>query len=80
MWHTDAIINAWPAIFNFSYIDEILYFDGWSGVASCSTVLYFMWWIAYTSFMLLIGIDLPKKYKSNGQEANRAEFFDARQR
>ena len=70
MWHTDAIINAWPTIFNFSYIDEILYFDGWSGVASCSTVLYFMWWIAYTSFMLLIGIDLPKKYKSNGQEAH----------
>jgi len=51
-------------------MDEIRYFGGISSVAGCAGRLYFLWWIFYTSFMLLLGISLPKKFKSNGQEAN----------
>lgn len=69
IWHTDAIIEAWPGVFNFSYMDEIRYFGGVSSVAGCATALYFMWWIFYISFMLLVGINLPKKFNSNGQDA-----------
>lgn len=69
-WHTDEIISSWPNVFNFTYMDEIRYFGGLSSVAGCAGCLYFLWWIFYTSFMLLLGINLPKKFKSNGQEAN----------
>jgi len=41
-----------------------------NSVIGCSTALYFMWWIFYVSFMLLVGIDLPKKFKANGEKAN----------
>ena len=67
-WHTEAILTAWPNVFHFSYIDNLVYYDGMNGIAGCATVLYFTWWISYTSFMLLIGVNLPKKYNSNGQE------------
>lgn len=70
LWDSDDIVSAWPNIFHFSYINDIRYFDGLSGVAGCATMLYFMWFILYTSFMLLIGRDLPRKYNSNGQELN----------
>lgn len=69
-WHTDGIMSSWPNIFNFSYMDEIRYFGGMSSVAGCAGGLYFLWWIFYTSFMLLLGINLPKKFKTNGEEAN----------
>lgn len=69
-WHTDEITIRWPTIFNFSYVDEINYFGGTTSVAGCSTLLYVMWFIFYTSFMLLLGVNLPKKFEKNGQEAN----------
>lgn len=55
--------------------DELLVslacFDkGMNSVAGCAVSLYGMWWVFYVSFMLLVGRDLPKKYTSNGQEAN----------
>ncbi|KAL7525269.1 hypothetical protein ACHAXR_002141, partial [Thalassiosira sp. AJA248-18] len=70
MWDTDAIISSWPNVFDFSYLGDIRYFGGVNSVAGCATSLYLMWWIFYTSFMLLAGLNLPKKFKLNGQEAN----------
>jgi len=70
MWHADATTDAWPGVFDFSYINEIRYFGGMSSVAGCATFLYFIWWIGYTSFMLLVGINLPKKFTPSGQKAN----------
>ena len=66
-WHSEAIVAAWPNVFHFSYIDNLVYYDGMNGIAGCATVLYFTWWISYTSFMLIIGVNLPKKYSSNGE-------------
>ena len=31
-----------------------------------AVVLYLLWWIPYVCFMLLIGIDLPKKFRYDG--------------
>ena len=70
LWNTDAIVEAWPNVFHFSYKDDLHYFGGMNSVAACSTVFYFMWWIFYVSFILLGGLNLPRKYKPNGQEAH----------
>jgi len=70
MWHADEIIDAWPNVFQLSYIDNIRYYGGIESVVGCSTTLYFVWWACYVLFMLAGGISLPKKYTANGQEAN----------
>mmetsp|Transcript_35126 Transcript_35126/g.75854 ORF Transcript_35126/g.75854 Transcript_35126/m.75854 type:complete len:462 (+) Transcript_35126:33-1418(+) len=64
-WHSDEITASWPKAFNFAYMDEIRYFGGMDSVAGCSTFLYFMWFLFYISFMLLVGINLPRKYEKN---------------
>ena len=71
VWYNDAIIAAWPALFNLSYLnDDVNYFGGSDSVAALSTAFYFTWWVLYIAFMLGGGIDLPKKYKPDGSPAN----------
>eukprot|EP00578_Thalassiosira_sp_NH16_P026582 CAMPEP_0181087492 /NCGR_PEP_ID=MMETSP1071-20121207/6299_1 /TAXON_ID=35127 /ORGANISM="Thalassiosira sp., Strain NH16" /LENGTH=397 /DNA_ID=CAMNT_0023169379 /DNA_START=172 /DNA_END=1362 /DNA_ORIENTATION=+ len=80
IWHSDAVRSAWPGIFHLTYMDEIHYFpksgpifapgSGLDSVVGNSVVLYLLWWIPYVCFMLLIGIDLPKKLKYDGTPNN----------
>ncbi len=39
-------------------------------VAGCATFLYFMWFAFYVSFMLLVGINMPRTYEKNGKRAD----------
>jgi hypothetical protein len=39
-------------------------------VAGNSVALYLLWWIPYVCFMLLVGIDLPRKYHLDGSPAS----------
>ena len=68
LWHGDDIAEAWPDVFDLSYIGSLTYFEGgWSGsIFGCSAILYLTWWTCYVSFMLLIGLDLPKKTRRDG--------------
>ena len=71
MWHSDAILESWPKVFSFdSYIHDIRYFGGTDSAAACATAMYMTWWVLYASFILLGGINLPRKYKSNGEDAH----------
>ena len=40
--------------------------SGLDCVVGNSIVLYLLWWIPYVCFMLLVGIDLPKKFREDG--------------
>lgn len=44
--------------------------QGLDSVAGNALVLYLLWWIPYVCFMLLVGIDLPKKFKYDGTPKN----------
>ena len=75
MWHTDAIHKAWPELFKLDYFDDLQFFPddtyfvipgtGLGTIAGNTIALYFMWFIPYVSWMLLIGLDLPRKNRKN---------------
>lgn len=81
LWHSEEIRSTWPEIFHLDYMDTLRYFPKSSGiffplgtgldsVLGNSILLYFLWWIPYVCFMLLIGIELPKKLYPNGTPKN----------
>ncbi|KAL7477990.1 hypothetical protein ACHAW6_003777, partial [Cyclotella cf. meneghiniana] len=80
MWKGDLIREAWPRIFSLSYAEKVRYFpeegvffvpgSGLGSVAGNAIALYLLWWIPYVCFMLLVGIDLPRKYNTDGNPAN----------
>eukprot|EP00573_Skeletonema_grethae_P000556 CAMPEP_0201691448 /NCGR_PEP_ID=MMETSP0578-20130828/4603_1 /ASSEMBLY_ACC=CAM_ASM_000663 /TAXON_ID=267565 /ORGANISM="Skeletonema grethea, Strain CCMP 1804" /LENGTH=438 /DNA_ID=CAMNT_0048176651 /DNA_START=17 /DNA_END=1333 /DNA_ORIENTATION=+ len=71
VWHNDRIVEAWPSLFNLSYLEDgLAYFGGSDSISTYSTAFYFTWWVIYVCFMLGGGIDLPKKFKPDGSPAN----------
>jgi len=76
IWHAIEIREAWPHIFHLSYMEGMTYLphdgpffipgSGLDSVLGNSIALYLLWWLPYVCFMLLIGIDLPKKFSFNG--------------
>lgn len=80
MWHADDIRSAWPEVFHLTYMDKIHYFPadglffvpgtGLDSVVGNTVVLYLLWWIPYVCFMLLVGIDLPRKVRPDGTPKN----------
>ncbi|KAL9184752.1 hypothetical protein ACHAXT_012722 [Thalassiosira profunda] len=76
MWHAQDIKTAWPEVFQLTYLENVHYFPeeglffapgtGLDSVCGNSIVLYLLWWIPYVIFMLLVGIDLPKKFQNDG--------------
>lgn len=80
MWHPEEIKEAWPDIFNLDYLEHVHFFPekgpffmpgtGLDSVAGNSVALYLLWWIPYVCFMLVVGIDLPRKYNQDGTSAN----------
>jgi hypothetical protein len=72
VWCSDRIVEAWPSLFNLSYLEDgtMTYYGGTSSIASYSTTFYFTWWVMYVCFMLGGGgVDLPKKFKPDGTPA-----------
>ena len=71
-WHGDEIQNAWPGIFrSLGYSRDNLTFFPSKGfsldpstwldcVAGNATLLYLIWFIPFTLWMLFIGLDLPR--------------------
>ena len=80
VWHSAEIREAWPDIFYLNYFEGMTFLprDSWffvpgsalESVVGNSVALYLLWWIPYVCFMLLIGIDLPKKHTYDGMPAN----------
>uniref|UniRef100_A0A7S4SVI4 Glycerophosphocholine acyltransferase 1 n=1 Tax=Ditylum brightwellii TaxID=49249 RepID=A0A7S4SVI4_9STRA len=62
-WHSSDINEAWPSIFHLNYVDEITFFSGAESVMMVSSIIYAAWFVPYTAWMLLIGIDLPRKFR-----------------
>lgn len=72
-WHGDEVSQAWPQIFKLQTFRNPDYFPdgGWNpffmpgtglgSVAGNAVLIYILWWVPYTSWMLLMGLDLPRK-------------------
>eukprot|EP00521_Asterionellopsis_glacialis_P000512 CAMPEP_0195256018 /NCGR_PEP_ID=MMETSP0706-20130129/5989_1 /TAXON_ID=33640 /ORGANISM="Asterionellopsis glacialis, Strain CCMP134" /LENGTH=210 /DNA_ID=CAMNT_0040308987 /DNA_START=257 /DNA_END=889 /DNA_ORIENTATION=+ len=79
MWNTDQIKEAWPNVFDLDYMEDVKFFpdramsflpfQDLDSIFGCTIALYFMWFIPYVAWMLLIGLDLPRKVrKTKGKD------------
>jgi len=74
-WNYQEIHDAWPKMFKLSYMDNIKFFPegkvfflpgtGMGTVAGNTIAFYFVWFIPFVCWMLLIGMNLPKKNRRN---------------
>jgi hypothetical protein len=74
-WYYEDIHNTWPKMFHLSYVEDIQFFpdDTWfvlpftglGTIAGNTITFYFLWFIPYVIWMLLIGLDLPRKNRKN---------------
>jgi hypothetical protein len=75
MWHTDDIREAWPGLFELDYFDNVKFLPDdrvfilpgthLDTVAGCTLALYYMWFIPYLSWQILIGLNLPRKNRTD---------------
>lgn len=69
-WHTEEIRQAWPNVFHLEDLEDPDFYPAGTGqdsIAGNAVLIYLMWLIPYTSWMLLVGMDLPRKNKSSGK-------------
>ena len=75
LWHGDAIREAWPGVFRVE-LDKLKFFPEqednigygpfflpWKGIGSISgnaAMLYLVWWVLYSVWMLTIGLELTR--------------------
>ena len=82
-WHADEIRQAWPNVFHLHHLEHPDFFPpdqgfffipgtGIGSIAGNSVVIYLMWLIPYVSWMLLVGMGLPRKNRTDG----RAPVYD----
>jgi len=63
-WKAEDITAAWPNTFELDY--DVNFFPSAEGssfvqsVFGATTIMYFMWFIPYTTWQLLVGLNLPK--------------------
>lgn len=64
-WHGDKIQGAYPQIFQLDYFEDMRFFpsniSGEGSIAGNATLVYVSWLIPYICWMLLQGLDLPRK-------------------
>jgi hypothetical protein len=66
-WHSEALHNAYPQIFQLDYLEDMRFFptsssiNGGGSILGNASLIYVSWFIPYTSWMLLQGLDLPRK-------------------
>ena len=77
-WHADEIRQAWPNIFHLEHLDNPDFFPpdkgifflpgtGVGSIAGNTVLIYILWFIPYVSWMLLQGMDLPRKNNPDGK-------------
>jgi hypothetical protein len=74
-WHASEVRSAWPSVFKLDYLEEVdfhpkdhFFVVPWRDVgtiAGNTVTLYAMWFVPYVSWMLLFGLDLPRKDRPN---------------
>jgi hypothetical protein len=71
-WHADEIRDAWPNVFQLQALHDPHFFppdqgpfflpgQGLGSIAGNAVLIYILWFIPYVSWMLLMGMDLPRK-------------------
>ena len=63
-WHASDIQEAYPTLFHLDYLDHLHFFrleEVSSSIAGNAALAYVCWFIPYVSWMLLMGMDLPRK-------------------
>ena len=64
-WYPDRVHETWPQIFDLGYLREMSFFINGrptlGTVAGKSMLVYLMWLVPYSIWMLLIGLHLPRK-------------------
>lgn len=74
-WNYPEIHDAWPKMFQLSFVEDIKFFPentrfivpftGIGTIAGNTIAFYFMWFIPYTIWMVLFGLDLPRKNRKD---------------
>jgi len=87
-WHGDEIKNAWSGVFQLDYLDNIQFFPNeglsWNmysylgTVSGCTVFMYFLWFVPFSIWMILIGLDLPRcpRHKKDKDGNSRKAKFD----
>ena len=85
-WYYQDIHNAWPKLFQLSYMEDIQFFPdqgilfipftGLGTVAGNTIAFYFLWFIPYVIWMHLIGLDLPRKNRKSKDGTIVAPMYD----
>jgi len=62
-WKSEAVTDAWPNKFELNY--DVNFFPSAEGsfvdsVFGATTIVYFVWFVAYTTWQLSVGLNLPK--------------------
>eukprot|EP00545_Synedropsis_sp_CCMP1620_P007219 CAMPEP_0119021514 /NCGR_PEP_ID=MMETSP1176-20130426/26139_1 /TAXON_ID=265551 /ORGANISM="Synedropsis recta cf, Strain CCMP1620" /LENGTH=440 /DNA_ID=CAMNT_0006976137 /DNA_START=141 /DNA_END=1463 /DNA_ORIENTATION=+ len=83
-WYPEELQQAWPNMFHLDYIQDLSYYPpggmffspgtGLGSIAGNTVFIYLCWFIPYTSWMLLIGMDLPSKVRKSMQQDGKVEF------
>lgn len=70
LWNHEDIQEAWPNVFDLSYIENTEFFPqsgpiflpgtGLGSVAGNGIALYFLWFVPYVMWMVSVGLDLPR--------------------
>jgi Protein of unknown function (DUF2838) len=71
LWHGDQVREAWPMLFQLNYLDDVHFFPesgpyfipgvgGLGTVAGNGIAVYVAWFIPYVTWMVTIGLDLPR--------------------
>jgi len=75
-WHSTEIQTAYPKLFRLDYLDQMSFFpsnEGGGSIAGNSILVYIVWYIPYISWMVLIGMDLPRRSTRKNNNNNNGE-------
>jgi len=57
-WNSQAVLEAWPALFDLSYFSEV---RPWRDVYLNAAAAYLLWWLLYLLWLLTCGLRLPSR-------------------
>ena len=78
-WHSEEIRVAWPGVFKLDYLTEVNFFEPGrflNTISGTGLSFYFAWLVPYSLWMLLLGIDLPRKDRVDKKGKQCTPRFD----
>lgn len=62
LWDSEDLKKAWPNVFFMDYLDEVEFFPVFDlgTIAGNALAFYLLWFVLYTLWMLLVGINMPR--------------------